>query len=116
MSSFLAGDSQLDVFVDAAACGDFDAVVQLLADKSLTTEQANGRDKDGRSAFHYACLNDDVPLLEALLADSRVDVALTTPKGDTGLHLASLYASVEVLKVLFADDRAKALFDIQNQW
>jgi ankyrin repeat protein len=92
-------------FVDAAACGDLAGVKDLLSTGDLATSAINAVDKDGRSAFHYACLNDDVPLLTVLLADSRVNVSLTSPKGDTGLHMAALYAALEALAMLRADAR-----------
>ena len=66
-----------NVFVDTAACGDLDGLKEFLKDPSFTTELINAIDKDGRSAFHYACLNDDVPLLKVLLADNRVDVKVS---------------------------------------
>lgn len=93
-------------FVDAAACGDLDEVKHLLEDASLEASAINAIDKDGRSAFHYGCLNDDAPLLRVLLADARVDVHLASPRGETGLHMASLYAAREALKLLFSDGRA----------
>lgn len=103
-------------FVDAAACGDVDGVKELLASKDTTPEQVNAIDKDGRSALHYACLNDDVKLLNLLIADSRCDVELCTPKGDSCLNLASLYASLEALKVLFLEPRASSLLNAQNNY
>ena len=93
-------------FVDAAACGDLDEVKHLLEDATLEAATINAIDKDGRSAFHYACLNDDAPLLRVLLGDARVDVGLRSPRGDTGLHMAALYAAQEALKLLFADGRS----------
>jgi hypothetical protein len=104
-------------FVDAAACGDLDGVQELLADAALAAAVINAVDKDGRSAFHYACLNDDVPLLTVLLAEPRVDKALTSPNGDTALHMAALYAALEALKLLFADATlASALLGAQNKF
>jgi len=75
MSSF----SQAE-FVDAAACGDLDAIKSYLADSSFPASMINHVDKDGRSAFHYSCLNDDVPLLTLLLKDERANVTLLSPK------------------------------------
>jgi len=69
-------------FVDLAACGDNDGIKELLAEAGTTDAQVNALDKDGRSALHYACLNDDIQLLEAFLADPRVKVDLMTPKGE----------------------------------
>jgi ankyrin repeat protein len=92
-------------FVDAAACGDLAGVKDLLSDASLPASVINWPDKDGRSAFHYSCLNDDVPLLTILLADPRVGVNNTSPNGDTALHMAALYAALEAMKLLFADGR-----------
>ena len=94
-------------FVDAAACGDLDGVKNLLAldSSTMSPEIVNLPDKDGRTAFHYACLNDDVPLLTILLADTRTDVLAKSPKGDTGLHMAALYAALEALALLHADGR-----------
>jgi len=104
-------------FVDAAACGDLDGVQELLADAALAAAVINAVDKDGRSAFHYACLNDDVPLLTVLLGEPRVDKALTSPNGDTALHMAALYAALEALKLLFADAAlASALLGAQNKF
>ena len=91
-------------FVDAAACGDFDSVEALLGDASLPAELFNAVDRDGRSAFHYACLNDDVRLLRLLLSDERVDKRLKSPRGDEGCHMAALYSSLEALKLLLAGD------------
>ena len=85
--------------MDAAACGDINGVRTLLL-TDISAEAINCVDKDGRSAFHYACLNDDVPLLTLLLADARVDVHKRSPKGDSGLHMASLYAALEAMKML----------------
>ena len=62
------------IFVDTAACGDLDSIKEFLKDPSFLADTINMIDKDGRSAFHYACLNDDVPLLTTLLADPRVNV------------------------------------------
>ncbi|KAJ1454971.1 ankyrin repeat-containing domain protein [Pelagophyceae sp. CCMP2097] len=101
-------------FVDAAACGDLDELRRLLADAALSPETINAQDKDGRTAFHYACLNDDAPLLRILLADARVDVLRESPKGDTGVHMAALYAAQEALKLLFADGRCNV--DAQNHF
>ncbi|KAJ8601811.1 hypothetical protein CTAYLR_007488 [Chrysophaeum taylorii] len=98
------------MFVDAAACGDLDGLKRLLAGEV----DVNVRDKDGRTAFHYGCLNDDVPLLETLLADERVDVGLRSARGDTGLHMAALYAALEALKLLVADGRLS--LDAQNKY
>ena len=42
-------------FVDAAACGDHAGVEELLQDKTLAAATINALDKDGRTAFHYAC-------------------------------------------------------------
>ena len=105
-----------NVFVDAAACGDLAGVEQMLKDVKTSVKIINGLDKDGRSAFHYACLNDDVPLLTMLIKDDRVDTNLKTPKGDTGVHLASLYASLEALKILFANPRTQSLLNEKNIW
>ena len=105
-----------NVFVDAAACGDLNGVKELLANSATTAAQVNMLDKDGRSAFHYACLNDDVALLKVLVADERVDINLRSPKGDTCMHLAALYACLEVLKILFADPRTSQLINAKNQW
>lgn len=74
----------------------------------------NKLDNDGRSAFHYACLNDDIRLLTALLADDRVDVTLCSPRGDSGLHMAALYAALEAVKALLADGRIGV--DAQNKY
>mmetsp|Transcript_17090 Transcript_17090/g.35186 ORF Transcript_17090/g.35186 Transcript_17090/m.35186 type:complete len:396 (-) Transcript_17090:49-1236(-) len=101
-------------FVDAAACGDLDSIKGYLADSSYPATMINHVDKDGRSAFHYSCLNDDVPLLKTLLADDRVDVVLTSPKGDTALHMASLYAALEAMKLLFSDGRVDV--NAQNKY
>jgi ankyrin repeat protein len=98
--SALAASSE---FVDSAACGDLDGVRTCLADPTFPAASINAIDKDGRSAFHYGCLNDDVPLLTILFADPRVDKCLRTPRGDSPLHLASLYASLEAMKLLFSD-------------
>ena len=92
-------------FVDAAACGDVDSLKEMLQNDNLTADTINAVDKDGRSAFHYACLNDDVIVLDILLKDSRVDVLLKSRNGDSGLHMASLYAALEAMKMLFADGR-----------
>uniref|UniRef100_A0A7S2WEF4 Uncharacterized protein n=1 Tax=Mucochytrium quahogii TaxID=96639 RepID=A0A7S2WEF4_9STRA len=105
-----------DIVVELAACGDLDGIKEVLAEQATTGKQVNGMDKDGRSAFHYACLNDDVKLLKILLDDERCDVSLRTPKGDSGLHLASLYASLEAMKCLFADKRGLELLNSQNRW
>ncbi len=91
--------------MDAAACGDLDHVRELLSSPELTSEIINKTDKDGKSAFHYACLNDDAKLLRVLLADPRVNVFQTSKNGDTGLHMASLYSSLESISLLHADGR-----------
>ncbi len=101
MSSF----SDSSAFVDAAACGDLDGVKTYLGDPDFPAEHINKVDKDGRSAFHYASLNDDKPLLTLLLADPRVEVTLRSPNGDTALHMASLYAALEAMRLLFKDGR-----------
>ncbi|ETV99389.1 hypothetical protein H310_08096 [Aphanomyces invadans] len=103
-------------FVDAAACGDLDHVNHLLASTSpfLTAEVINKVDKDGKSAFHYACLNDDANLLRILLADDRVDVRLVSRNGDSGFHMAALYSSLKALEVLHADGRLNV--NAQNQY
>ena len=105
-------------FVDAAACGDVESVTELLANRSLAVATINKVDKDGRSAFHYACLNDDVPLLKVLIADARVDTTLTSPNGDTALHMAALYAALEALHLLFSlpDGKATELLDAKNKY
>jgi ankyrin repeat protein len=97
MATFTAAEAAADpaFFVDCAACGDLGGVAELLADKNTSAALINGQDKDGRCALHYACLNDDSKLLTMLLADKRVNVLQTTPKGDTCLHLAAVYASLE---------------------
>jgi ankyrin repeat protein len=102
--SALYGETQ---FVDAAACGDLDEVKALLASAEplLTPDIINKVDKDGKSAFHYGCLNDDANLLKILLADSRVDVVLTSRNGDSGLHMAALYCALEAIALLVADGR-----------
>jgi ankyrin repeat protein len=95
------------VFVNCAACGDLDEVKSLLAseDPLLTSAVINKVDKDGKSAFHYACLNDDSNLLAILLKDARVDVFLTSKSGDTAFHMAALYAAMEALTLLKNDGR-----------
>jgi len=95
--SALASETE---FVDAAACGDLDGVKLCLADPIFPAATINKVDKDGRSAFHYGCLNDDVPLLTVLFADQRVDTKLTTPNGDAALHLSSLYAALSAMRML----------------
>ncbi len=77
----------------------------LLADPSLSPLVINSTDRDGRSAFHYACLNDDAKLLTILLADPRVDVSLLSRNGETGLHMAALYSALEALALLHTDGR-----------
>lgn len=103
-------------FVDAAACGDLAEVKVLLAssDPILTPEIINSVDKDFKSAFHYACLNDDSNLLKILLADSRVNVTQTSKNGDTGMHMAALYASLEAIHLLHADGRVN--INSQNKY
>ena len=101
-------------FVDAAACGDFDSVEALLAGAGLPRGLFNAVDKDGRSAFHYACLNDDTRLLRLLLADARVDVRLRSPRGDEGAHMAALYSSLEALKLLLAESGRCELSAVNN--
>lgn len=100
-------------------CGSYDEIGELLAltgPTTLSREVINRVDKDGRSAWHYACLNDDVRLVRVLKKDSRVDLALRTPKGDTCAHLAALYACLEVLKELFDEPRASELWESQNMY
>jgi ankyrin repeat protein len=94
-------------FVDAAACGDLAEVKALLASSNpiLTPEVINSVDKESKSAFHYACLNDDSNLLKILLADPRVNVTQTSKNGDTGMHMAALYSSLEAISLLHADGR-----------
>eukprot|EP00948_MAST-09A_sp_MAST-9A-sp1_P003378 g3378.t1 len=103
MSSLIAEQE----FVDAAGCGDFEAVQELLKDPELTSAAINKIDKDHRSAFHYACLNDDAKLCKLLLSDSRVNVTLQNERGETALHMAALYSALEALKLLLADGRCK---------
>ena len=94
-----------------------DGVKELLArdgDAAVSSDIINAIDKDGRSAFHYACLNDDIPLLTVLLADPRVDVQLKSPKGETAVHMASLYAALEALKLLVKDGRLS--LETQNKY
>ena len=92
--------------MDAAACGDLDEVKRLLLlEPKISAELINQVDKDGKSAFHYACLNDDVNLLNILLTDGRVDVALTSRNGDNAFHMIALYSSLEALKALTVDGR-----------
>lgn len=105
-----------NLFVDAAACGDLEDVKRMLATSETTAEQVNAIDKDGRSALHYACLNDDIPLLKVMLEDSRTDIGLTTPKGEGIFHMAGLYASLEALKILFTDKRASKYVNSQNKF
>ena len=135
MTSFVVDTS----FVDAAACGDIDGVKEVrwvvkespqshetnllpplylkyLATLTFPAANINLVDKDGRSAFHYACLNDDETLLTLLLSDKRVDVSLITPNQDTCFHLAALYSSLQVLAILKDDYRAKKLIDAQNKF
>lgn len=102
--------------VELAACGDLEGVKELLADAGTSADNVNSMDKDGRSAFHYSALNDDTPLMTALLADARTNVALCTPKGDTALHLASLYASQRAMRMLLGDARGTALLNAQNNF
>src|SRR5690606_12695686 len=71
-------------------------------DASTTGEVINHTDKDGRTALHYACLNDDVNLLPLLLADARVDLGKTTPNEECVFHLASLYNSMQAINLLIA--------------
>ena len=92
-------------FVSAASCGDATTIRALLASKDTPASEVNALDKDGRTAFHYACLNDDAPLARVLLEDARVDVLARTPRGDTAVHLAALYASIQALRLLLADAR-----------
>jgi ankyrin repeat protein len=103
-------------FVDSAACGDMDGVINLLANKDYPSAAINAVDKDGRTAFHYSCLNDDVPLLTVLLADDRVNVKQTSPKGDTALHMAALYAALEAMRLLFEDGRGNELLNAKNNF
>mmetsp|Transcript_1594 Transcript_1594/g.3509 ORF Transcript_1594/g.3509 Transcript_1594/m.3509 type:complete len:388 (-) Transcript_1594:52-1215(-) len=112
MTSFVSDTS----FVDAAACGDIGGVEEYLVDPCFPAANINLVDKEGRSAFHYACLNDDKPLLTLLLSDERVDVALRTPNEDTCFHLAALYSSLQALAILKEDERAKQLIDAQNKF
>ena len=95
------------MFVNCAACGDLDEVRVLLAsqDPVLSSEIINKVDKDGKSAFHYACLNDDANLLGILLKEPRVDVLLTSKSGDTAFHMSALYAALEAITLLHADGR-----------
>jgi ankyrin repeat protein len=51
-----------------------------------------------------------------LLAEERVDVVLKTPNGDTGVHLGSLYSSLQALGMLFVDVRAKTTINSQNKF
>lgn len=92
-------------FVDTAACGDLDGIKEMLKNADLPANTINYVDKDGRSAFHYGCLNDDAPLLTILLADARVNVMKESPNGDTGLHMAVLYAALQAMQMLFDDGR-----------
>lgn len=87
-------------FVDSAACGDIDGVISCLSDPTFPASAINLVDKDGRSAFHYGCLNDDVPLLTVLFGDARVDTELRTPNEDSPLHLSSLYAALGAMEML----------------
>ncbi|RHY18054.1 hypothetical protein DYB36_014391 [Aphanomyces astaci] len=109
-------DFPATAFVDAAACGDLDHVNDLLASTSpsLTAEVINKVDKDGKSAFHYACLNDDANLLRILLADDRIDVCLVSRNGDSGFHMAALYSSLKALELLHGDGRLN--INAQNQY
>lgn len=103
--------------MDAAACGDLDEVRSLLSatgSDCLSADIINMVDKDGKSAFHYGCLNDDANLLKILLADSRVNVTQTSRNGDTGLHMSSLYAALEAISLLVADGRTD--MNCQNKY
>lgn len=102
--------------VELAACGDLDGVKAALASKETTKENVNSLDKDGRSAYHYSCLNDDVRLMEVLLNDERIDVDQRTPKGDSGVHLAALYSSLRSLERLLKDPRGAKLINAKNNF
>ena len=90
--------------------------LQYLADPAFPSASINLVDKDGRSAFHYACLNDDKNLLTILLADERVDIGLRTPNQDTCFHLAALYSSLQALAILKEDGRSKHFINAQNKF
>lgn len=54
---------------------------------------ANGKDPMGQTAFHHACAYSSFAAVEALMQDSRVDIAAADFFGRTALHLLCMQTS-----------------------
>lgn len=103
-------------FVNAAACGDLADIKVMLGKESTTAKVINGVDKDGRTALHYACLNDDINLLPLLLADKRVNLMQTTPNDEGIFHLAALYSSMQAIGMLVLNKEALKMINAVNKF
>ena len=70
----------------AAEDGELEEVRRLLAERP---DCINDVDEFSRCALNLACLNNDVPMVRALLASPRVDANRATRDGETALFVAA---------------------------
>ena len=61
------------------------------------------RDKHGRTAFFYACKNDNVDIIDALASTKKIDIEEQDNKGITPLMIACSHGSVKAIRRLLMD-------------
>eukprot|EP00981_Chlorochromonas_danica_P000062 scaffold27_cov182-Ochromonas_danica.AAC.5 len=90
-----------------ASCflGYVEIVQLLLSDSSMDVNEAD--EKNGISAFHYACSR-HVEVVRLLLSDGRVAVNKASKDGRTPLHYASSEGHVEVVRLLLSHSQLDA--------
>ena len=60
----------------------------------------NASDSDGRTAFHSAVMFRSSAVVKILMDNPALDYELKIDNGSTAIHIAALYADVEILKIV----------------
>ena len=102
------GNTALHIAVSSDSSGRLENVQCLLQSDRCDPNVIN---KSGHTPLHIACLQGDIPLLEALVADKRCDLNIQNGNGDTALHIG--VENVEVVKCLLESGRSRC--DIYNK-
>ncbi|OQR99741.1 hypothetical protein ACHHYP_04630 [Achlya hypogyna] len=105
------GDNLYGLTIAMVACiNDYPEVVDLLLERSDV--EWNATDSSGNTALMYACIRGNETTFRQLFDLPMIDTALTTPTGESALHMAALGGSVSIVTAFL--DRGD--FDYNKPW
>ena len=82
--------------------------------ESLQLFNAQSVDYKGRGIIHYTCAGGSVDILEYLIRHYNLELTVQDNEGKTGLHIAAMYSSTNVVKYIIGKIGIHAILEVDS--